>query len=190
MATGYGIKSTLVTSANIHAVNLYNCTTITAETGNIGPNGGYQVKVSHNTGGCGSEQDNGIFLELNDTVPWTRITWEWLGTGTGACWSFNHSSGFGGGAGPTTGYLQNYDANLDVISRSFLSWEVAEYQSHSRVYACDNDANNFFRFNGGEFKSFFMNRRRDTSGNKAGIHHGRSCNTTGVFSIIRNIRIY
>lgn len=190
MATGYGINSTLVTSNLIHAVNVFNCTVITAETGNIGATGGYQIKVSHDTGGCGSEADNGIFLELKNDIPWTRITWEWLGTGTAACWSFNHSSGFGGGAGPTTGYLQNYNANLDVISRSFLSWEVVDYQSHSRVFACDNNANNFLRFNGGEFKSFFMNRRRDTSGNRAGIHHGRSCNNTGVFSIIRNIRIY
>lgn len=190
MATGYGINSTLVTSNLIHAVNVFNCTVITAETGNIGATGGYQIKVSHDTGGCGSEADNGIFLELKNDIPWTRITWEWLGNGAASCWSFNHSSGFGGGAGPTTGYLQDFNANLDVISRSFLSWEVSEYQSHSRVYACDNDANNFFRFNSGEFKSFFMNRRRDTSGNRAGIHHGRSCNGTGVFSIIRNIRIY
>jgi hypothetical protein len=189
MATGYGIKSTLVTSANIHAVNLYNCTIITAETGNIGPNGGYQVKVSHNTFGCGTEQDNGIFLELNDSVPWTRITWEWLGNGAASCWNFNAGS-YGGGAGPTSGYLQSFDIDLDPISRSYLSWEVPAFQTHNRVSACDNNADNFFLFNTGEYRSFFMNRRRDTSGNKAGIHHGRSCNTTGVFSIIRNIRIY
>ena len=190
MATGYGIQSTLVTSDLIYAVNLYNCTIVAAETGNIGNDGGYQVKVSHDTVGCGSQADNGFFLQLKDDIPWTRITWEWLGTGGAACWSFNNSSAYGTGAGDGTGYLLNYDSSLDYISRSYLSWEVPDYQSHSRVYACDNDSNNFFRYNTGVYRSFFMSRRRDTSGNKAGIHHGRSCNGAGYHTIIRNIRIW
>lgn len=189
MATGYGIKSTLVTSDMVYAINLFNCTVITAETGNIGANGGYQLKVSHDTGGCGSAPDNGFFIELKDDIPWTRITWEWLGTGTAACWNFNGGS-YGAGAGDPSGYLASYNSSLDVISRSYLTWEVPAYQTHDRISACDNSADNFFRFNGGEYRSFFMSRRRDTSGNRAGVHHGRSCNTTGVFSIVRNIRIW
>lgn len=59
------------------------------------------------------------------------------------------------------------------------------------VYEGPNyDANNFFRFNSGEYKSFFMSRRRDASGLKGGIHHGRSCNSSGSSTIIKNIFVW
>lgn len=188
MATGYGIASTLVTSDLVYAVNLKNSTIITEETGNIGPNGGYQVKFRHDTAGCGNP-DSGIFVELNDNIPWTRITFEWLGLGTSACWSFNGGS-YGADGWPPSGYLQSFDANQDIISRTYLTWEVPAYQSHNRINGCDTNPDNFFRFNASEYKSLFMSRRRDTTGNRAGVHFGRSCNNVGDLTIIRNIRIW
>ena len=191
MATTYGIASTLVTTANVNLVGTTGGTTISA--GNNGPLGGYQIIFQHDTGGCGSGPDSGVYIELNDSTPWTRITFEWLGIGGAACWSFPNTSGFGAGAGPTDANLINYDeAAGDRVSRSYLTWEVPQFQSHSKVYACDNDSNNFFRYNTGEYRSFFMQRRRNSLLSYGGIHHGRSCNSTGVgaTTIIRNIRIW
>jgi len=191
MATTYGIASTLVTTANVNLVGITGGTTISA--GNNGPLGGYQIIFQHDTGGCGSGPDSGVYIELNDSTPWTHITFEWLGIGAAACWSFPNTSGFGGGAGPTAANLINYDESAgDRVSRSYLTWEVPQFQSHSKVYACDNDSDNFFRYNTGEYRSFFMQRRRNSLSSYAGIHHGRSCNSTGsgATTIIRNIRIW
>lgn len=191
MATTYGIATTLVTTANVNLVGTTGGTIISA--GNNGPLDGYQIIFQHDTGGCGSAPDSGVYIELNDINPWMNITFEWLGVGFAACWSFTHSSGFGGGAGPVAANLINYDeAAGDRVSRPFLTWEVAQFQSHSKVYACDNDDNNFFRYNEGVYRSFFMKRRRNSSLTYAGIHHGRSCNSTGAgaTTIIRNIRIW
>ena len=192
MSTVYGINPKIVTSDMIYAVNLYNCTIQSGETGDFYTNSvsSYQLKVSHDTYGC-SGPDSGIFLELKDTIPWTKITFEWLGLGTAACWSFSNSSSFGTGTGTPTGNLIDYnEAAGDFVFNGHLTWEVPAYQTHNKVYACDGDADNFFRFNAGVYKSFFMNRRRNVNGSRAGIHHGRSCSDTGVYTILRNIRIW
>lgn len=188
MATSYGVYSTLVKSEHIYAIGTTGGTIL--EQGNLAPNGGFSITFRHDLGGCGGP-DSGIWIEIADFRPWTKITWEWLGTGTAACWSFNNSSGFGTAAGPPSGYLQSYNPALgDNTSQDYLTWEEPQFQSHDRTYACDNDSSNFFRYNGGEYKRFYMNRRRDTSGNRAGVFHGRSCNSTGVNTIIRNIFVY
>lgn len=193
MATTYGIASTLVTTANVNLVGTTGGTVISS--GNDGPLGGYQLVFQHDTGGCGSGPDSGVYIELNDSTPWTYITWEWVGIGVAACWDFTNSSGWGGGAGPTAANLINYDESAgDMVSRSYNSWEYPQFQSHSKVYACDNDSNNFFHggYQVGNPKSFFMKRRRNSLLSYAGIHHGRSCNNygVGITTTIRNIRIW
>lgn len=190
MATTYGIASTLVTTANVNSVGTTGGTVISA--GNNGPLGGYQITFQHDLTGCGGP-DSGVYIELNDSTPWTRITWEWLGYGGASCWSFNNTSGFGAAAGPVAGNLINYNESAgDRVSRSYLTWEVPQFQSHSKVYACDNNTNNFFIYNTGEYRSFFMQRRRNSLLSYGGIHHGRSCNGfgAGFNTIIRNIRIW
>ncbi len=188
MATTYGINSVKVITSMIDSVTTTGGT-ITEQTTNA--NTKYEITFRHDLGGCGNP-DSGILILLKNTIAWTRISFEWLGNGTAACWSFmDPSSNFGSATGTVTGNLLGYNESLgDVITKPNLTWEVPEYQSHPRTTACNNDANNFFRFNSSSFKSFRMTRRRNVNGSLGGIHHGRSCNSTGSFTIIRNIRIW
>jgi hypothetical protein len=188
MATVYGINSLMVTTSMIESVTITGGT-ITAQTTNS--NSEYEITFRHDLSGCGGP-DSGILILLKNTIQWTRISFEWLGNGTAACWSFMEpGSNFGSATGTGDGNLLAYNESLgDVITKPNLTWEVPEYQSHGRTYACDNDANNFFRFNSSSFKSFRMTRRRNVNGSLAGIHHGRSCNSTSSSTIIRNIRIW
>jgi len=187
MGTVYGINSTIVTTDMINSVTTTGGTILSQTTGATP----YEITFRHDLSGCGSA-DSGILILINDTIPWTNISFTWSGTGTASCWSFMHpSSNFGSATGTATGNLLSYDESLgDTIVRPYLTWEVSAYQSHGKIYACDNDANNFFRFNSGEYKSFHMTRRRNVNGSLAGIHHGRSCNSTSSNTIIRNIRIW
>tara|TARA_R110000737_G_C14332123_1_gene441706 strand:+ start:31 stop:600 length:570 start_codon:yes stop_codon:yes gene_type:complete len=184
-----GPKATLVTSDLVNSVATTGGTIMSQ--GNTGPNGGYTITFKHDLGGCGSA-DSGILILLKDDFSWNRMAFDWEGNGTAACWSFMHTSGFGASTGTVNGNMSPLDSiNVDAIINPELTWEVSAYQSHNRVYACDNNANNFFRFNSSSYKKFRMLRTRiaDTT-NLAGIHHGRSCNSTGAFTVIKNIRIW
>lgn len=186
MATTYGLGSTIVTANLIESVTTTGGTILSQGD----TSAGYQIEFRHDLSGCGGP-DSGILILIKDTIPWKGITFEWLGNGTAACWSFmDSSSNFGSATGTGTGNLLAYNSSVDVISRSYLTWEVSTFQSHDRTYACNNDANNFFRFNSSEFKSFVMKRRRNVNGQLAGLHHGRSCNSTSSVTIFRNIRIW
>lgn len=187
MATVYGINSLKVTTDMIDSVTTTGGTIISQSDISTG----YEIVFRHDLSGCGSA-DSGILILLKDTIPWTNLSFQWLGNGTAACWSFmDASSNFGSATGTGTGNMLAYsEAAGDVLIKNYLAWEVSAYQSHGRTYACDNDANNFFRFNSGEYKTFQMTRRRNVNGSLAGIHHGRSCNTTASNTIIRNIRIW
>ena len=192
MSIDYGPKMYKVTSAQIHSVSVTGGTVLSS--GDIGANGEYEITFQHDLSGCGGP-DSGIYIQLNDSVKWSNIVYRWSGTGTAACWSFN-ISGFGAAADATnggTGNLLAYNESLgDRVSDSYLTWEVPAYQTHNKTYACDNDADNFFRFNSGEPKAFSMKRTRNSLASFAGIHHGRSCSSTGAGSVttIKNIRIY
>jgi hypothetical protein len=185
-----GPKSTKVTSSMISSI-VTTGGTITAQ-GNTGRNGAFSVTFRHDVSGCGGA-DSGILVLLRDDISWTKIGFDWEGNGTAACWSFMNTTGgnFGGATGTSDGNMIQYGTGAgDTIINPYLTWEVPEFQSHNRVYACNNDANNFFNHNSGEYKKFRMVRTRNTSGNLAGIHHGRSCNATGVYTIIKNIYIW
>lgn len=190
MAQNFGPKSLLITSANVDSVNITGGTILSVgDTVN-----GYEVQFRHDLSGCGGP-DSGVFVKLNDSFVWNNISWTWLGIGSAACWSFN-VPGFGAAADPAgsgTGNLQSYNTGLgDAIVDPYLCWEDPQFQSHDRTYACDNDANNFMRYNTGSYRSFVMKRRRSSMASLAGIHHGRSCNSAGSESItiIRGIRIW
>jgi hypothetical protein len=193
MSIKYGAASFRVTQSMIDGVTITGGTIISQ--GDTGHNNSYEILFQHDLAGCGNPA-SGIVILLKDTSPnWKYITWEWRGTGTASCWTFNHTAAWAlsGTTAYNLGYLQAYDESLgDRIFNSYLSWEIPEYQTHNRVVACNNNADNFFRFNSSQFKSFFMQRRRDNSGNLAGIHHSRSCSSTGSGSRtnIRNIYVY
>lgn len=190
MAFDNGPRSFLITSANVDSVSITGGTILSSGNTSLG----YEVQFRHDLGGCGGP-DSGVFIRLNDTFRWNNISWTWLGIGSAACWSFN-VAGFGAAADPAgggTGNLLGYDPSLgDVIENPYLNWENPQFQSHNRVYACDNDDNNFMRYNTSSYRSFIMKRRRDSMASLAGVHHGRSCNSTGneSITIIRGIRIW
>ena len=189
MAIFRGPSATKVTTALIDSVTIHGGTI--ESQGDDGDNGSYSITFKHVNTGCGSA-DSGILILLTDDIPWTRIGFEWLGNGTASCWSFMHNgTNYGSSTGTATGNMAGYDESQgDGITRPYLSWEVEDYQSHNRTYACDNNANNFLRFNGGSYKSFRMARRRSTTSSLAGIHHGRSCNGANTYTIIKNIYIW
>tara|TARA_B110000285_G_scaffold104015_1_gene118436 strand:- start:1726 stop:2286 length:561 start_codon:yes stop_codon:yes gene_type:complete len=186
MSSSIGPNTTLVTWNNVSSITNSNCTIVMDETGNLGPDGGFQIKFYNPTGGCGSVAGR-VTLLLNDNdFVWNYISCEFELMGTGSCWGFND------GTYSDLANLMTYSGGSDFISevRAVNSWENPTYQSHNRVSACDNDANNFFRFSG--VKRFIMKRRRNNLSSLAGISHGRSCNSTGVgsYTIIKNIRIW
>ena len=187
MSTINGANNHLVTSENVYAINLLQSVIIPEETGNIGLYGGYQVKCYHQANDCST---SGIFLELNDLIPWTNISCEFELGGVASCWGFNDNFG----ASPASGYLYAYNESLgDIIpfQRCLNSWEVPAYQTHSKTFACDNNVDNFFRYSDNP-KTLLMRRRRDISVNRAGINHGRACKSAGVdsYTIIKNIYIW
>jgi hypothetical protein len=193
MATKYGRLSFPVTLDMIDSVTTTGGTIISQ--GNTGINNSYEIIFQHDLGGCGNPA-SAIRLDIKNTTPnWKYITWEWKGTGTAACWTFNSGSSWAlpGNTQYNLGYLLSYNESLgDKVFNTYLTWEIEAYQTHDKVQACDNDANNFFRFNSAQWKSFFMSRRRDSSGNLGAIFHSRSCNSVGTGSRthISNIFVY
>lgn len=178
----YGAITNKITSADIHSISLTSATIVTAETGDLGVDGAYQIKVTHDNCGCDSST---IGITLKDNIAWTLITYEADTTGAAACWSWNH-----GGYDKGDGNLYSYAENLgDLFFENVNAWEVPEFQSHNRTTACDNDANNFMRYNTDGPRKFSMKRRRNVNGSLGAISFGRACNCSG-YTIIRNIRIW
>jgi len=189
MAVHYNQKATLVTNSMVDAVITTGMTTTI--NGNV--DGSYVYQGTINLGGCGGN-NSAVFVRLKDTIPWTKITCFFEMNGTAACWSFMGGSGFTEVSPATTGLvgggnIEQYNASLgDRIFRdngTFISNPayVAQWS------ACDNNADNFFRFN--DYKSFWTTgRRKDPSNGLAGIFHSRSCNGTGSYIKISNIFIF
>ena len=190
MALFHGRPSVNVSSGYVNSVQIVGGTVLSQ--GNDS-NGGFAVAFQHNNGGCGGAE-SGIFVELKDTFAWTWISCRIMVTGSASCWSFSNSSAYGIISGyPGTGNLYDYDPSQgDTFVRSYLSVNDSPYNTHNKVFACDNDANNFFIANGGVFRGFTMVRRRNVSASLAGIHTGRSCNGTGsgAVTMIDQIRIW
>ena len=190
MASFYGRKSTQVTSYFVNSVNTTGGTIISQ---GDDANGDFYVRFQHNNSGCGGA-DSGIFVELKDIFAWTGISCRFRVLGSASCWSFSNSSAYGAAVGASgTANLQNYSyAAGDRLSQGYLSYEQAAYSSHDPIFACDNNSNNFMIYNTGVYRGFNMTRRRNVNGSLAGIHHGRSCNTTGSGSItiIKNIMVW
>lgn len=179
---------TAVTSAMIQSVSTTGGYIISQ--GDDGPGGNYKVSFQHTSFGCGGP-DNGVRILIKNTISWSKIIFDWSGTGWASCWSFMPPEG-GYGAGLGSPHANIADLNTsnghDKITNNVSMWEVSTYQSHDRLIGCNNAGNNPFRFNSG-YKAFTMYRTRNTSaGGYAGIHHGRSCSASGN-STITNIYI-
>jgi len=181
MGLVYGSITNKVTSGDINAISLTNATIDTTFTGNNGTDGSYQIKINHNNCGCNLTQ---VDIELKDNINWRYITFEMDTTGASACWGFNH------GDYSNTGNLLAYDEpSGDRVFENVNSWENLQFISHNKTVACDNDANNFMRYNENGPRVFCMKRRRNVNGSLAAISFGRACNCNGT-TIVRNIRIW
>jgi len=171
-----GPKTTKVDLSMISSITLHN----TSQTFSADVDGSYVFEGYKTVAGC---DNSAVYIELRDSIPWNRVSCRFVINGYASCWSFNHTSGWG--PGPFDGNLQSYDPNQrDFFSeeRSINSWGHVPFQSHSRTYACDNNSNNFYHssFHLGDPKMFIMRRRRNESGQLAGIYYSTACQGSGV----------
>jgi hypothetical protein len=186
-----GPNAITVTSSMIYGISLYEM----VATESLDVNGSFVFSGYKTAAGCSSSS---VFIELKDTIQWNRIACRFIINGVAACWSFNDIGSWSGGPGPASGYLLQYDTSAgDHFSEerfTLNSWEKPQFKSHWRTGACDNDSNNFYHpsFQTGDPKTFFMRRRRDTSGNRAGIYHSSACQSSGTGHniTIRDIKIW
>jgi hypothetical protein len=181
MGLVYGAVTNKVTSADIYSITLTQATIDLSQTGNIGPSGEWQIKVNHTNSDCSLTK---VDIVLNDNINWQYITFEMDTTGPAACWGWNH------GSYSDSGNLFSYNEGAgDRIFESINSWELPQFQSHDRTVACDNDENNFMRYNTAGPRVFAMKRRRNVNGSRAAISFGRACNSFGT-TLVKNIRIW
>jgi hypothetical protein len=181
MSIAYGRSGILVTQAMVQSVTLVG-TTITAQDNT----NGYSVTVRHDTGdGC---QSSGFTINLYDNIPWKGISAEFWVTGNAACWTFMQPGGYG-----AEGNLYAYDESQgDRCVKTYLAQDTAQFASHAKASACDNDENNFMRYNTGTYRKCTFIRRRNVNGSLAGVSHGRACSSAGAGSItiVKNIYIW
>jgi hypothetical protein len=181
MGTHYGQKSSKISSTDINQIIYANGTII-----NQGDdaNGNFYIKFQFDTYGCGGP-DGYIRVELKNTIPWTKISYEIYNAGSAACWSYNQ--------GAFDGNLLSFDLSLDRIFNSTNSFALPQYTK--KMAACDNSPDNFLHvvYQTGTISSFFVTRRKNTSNSSLSqITHQRSCNSVGAGSyvIIRNIVVF
>jgi hypothetical protein len=199
MAIGYGAGTGyIVRASDVNAVYTTGITTTT----NTDVDGTYVYQGTLTLGGCGNP-NSAVFIQLKDNISWSKMTCYFEMNGSAACWAFN-----GGGnatTNPTTDFLevsppttglvpggnmQRYDEALgDMIFSDSDAFTLTPGLTR-KGSACDNDANNFFRFSS-TTKSFWMTcRRKDKSNGLAGPFHCRSCNSVGSYILIKNIIIW
>jgi hypothetical protein len=185
MASFYGRQAQRVSMADVNSVVLVGATILQQSD----VDGGYEIRVRHNTGNaCDS---SGVFVQISDFIPWTGISVEFQTTGAAACWTYMEPGGYGSNGGD--GNIFNYNESAgDRCIKTFLAQDDAQFASHAKASACDNDANNFMRYNTTTFRRCTFIRRRNVNGSLGGVHHGRACSEVGsnAITIIKNIYIW
>lgn len=190
MSINYGPAGLIVTAATVNSVNVTGAT-ILSQADDV--DGGYVATFRHDLAGCGGA-DSGLYIELKDPFRWTYMSCRFRLLGSASCWSFMNTSAYGGAIGASgTGNMINYsEAAGDRIIRTYLAQDDAQFATHDKTTACDNNADNFMRYNADVYRYFTIVRRRNVNGSLAGVHHGRSCSSTGSGSItiVDQIRIW
>lgn len=185
-----GVKQILVTNSMVDSVITTGMTTTT--NGDI--NGSYVYEGTLNLGGCGNP-NSAVFIRLKDNpIAWTKITCFFEMNGTASCWSFMGTSGFGEAEPATSGLISGGNIEeFSISSGDTIFDDNGTFVSNSayavKWSACDNNADNFFRFN--DVKSFrTTGRRKDISNGLAGIFHLRSCNQIDKYIRVSQIYIW
>lgn len=190
MGFSRGPNATTVTEGLVNSISLRGMEgTVSSDSNGSFVYSGYKTNT-----GC----DNSVvYIELKDPFAWNRISCRFIINGHAACWTFNTTGGWNPGHFTPSGNLLGYDASAgDVFteSRSLNSWGYTQFQSHDRTAACDNNSNNFYHssFQVGNPMMFLMRRRRNTSGNLAGIYHASACHGSGTGHniTIKDIKIW
>lgn len=185
MSVILNINPVIINYTDVNAIYLVGATIISQDV----ENDGYSLTVQHNTGNaCDS---TGVFVQLKDTIPWTKISAEFWTKGAAACWTYMQPGGFGSTNGD--GNIYSYDESQgDKCIRTYLAQDEPQFSSHVKANACDNDENNFMRYNTTTFRKCTFVRRRNVNGSLGGIHHGRACSEVGAnaITVIKNIRVW
>lgn len=181
MAVHYNQKATLVTGSMIDSVVANNTTIVT----NGDVNGSYEFKGIINAAGCGSGVASDVFIKIKNTISWSKMTCFFEMDGVASCWNFNEGGG---------NMLTYSEASGDRIFRDTNAFS-SNANFVRKLNACDNDPSNFFHSafaTGGSssIKSFWVTSRRNMNGNISGPFHGRQCNDTGKYILIKNIFIF
>lgn len=153
-------------------------------------NGFYTIKAYHNAGGCGGVE-SGVWVKIKTSIPWSRLVCDFTVKGSAACWGFN-GNGYGAFT-DSSGNMASYStASGDIIFGPDATYSFENSSYTIKASACDNNADNFMRYNTSVDRTFTMFSRRNNLSNLAGPLHGRSCNSTGVdsYTIISNIYIF
>lgn len=176
MSIGYGNLGYALTPANITQIDLVSCTfDSVVQSARFSE----WTFTSPNVG-CGA---TGATMIINDaTIPfqWTKIAWKTRINFTSSCWNLAHSNN---NTGVGAHNILGWDPALgDAVSRSVNSFELPQYAL--KMFACDNDANNFLHqtYATGSFREWNMYRRRNGT-NTAGPAIGFACTGGGVFKI-------
>lgn len=188
MATVYSKTSLLVTPSMIEDI-IIDTNGRTTYSISVDENGAARVTATMPTdtsNGCASS--NGIFVRIKDVIPWTRLYVRMLSTGTAACWGWcgNNDDGAGMSTQQHQGNMLPYSEALgDYTKNEFNVWDNPQFsKSWNR---CDNNANNYMRFNSSG-RGFDLFCRRNSMATLAGPSHGRTCSSTGTVTFT-NMRV-
>ena len=186
MTVLYGTKSKLLTAQDITVYKSSGLVT-TYDSDN---NGSYKYSGYFTRWGCGTPQD-GIYLKFNNTTigtDWTKVTYKMYLTGSASCWNFNMGTSYALSyesiySMPNNGGMLDFNSSIDKITYSKNCFELPQYGV--KMNACDNDSTNMFHgaYITGSYREFIVTRRKG-SGSDFGIHHERSCNSTGTDSVV------
>lgn len=185
MAVAYGQTGQIIRPEHVNTIILVGASIISQ--GEV--NGCFELTVQHNTGN--SCDSTGVFVQLRDFISWTKISAEFWTKGAAACWTYMQPSGYGSSGGD--GNIFTYDEALgDRCLRTYLAQDDAQFITHAKANACDNDSNNFMRYNTTTFRKCTFVRRRNVNGNLGGVHHGRACSEIGsnAITVIKNIVVW
>ena len=182
MGINYGIRARRITASDINLVTNTNGTIVSQ--GDV--NSGFEFQWYPNNGGCGATPNSSFSIQLLDPIPWTRISYELYTTAYASCWNFNNGGSLG------NGNLLTFSAGTDRVFYGENSFELSQYTV--QMSACDNATTNFMHvsYKTGDYRKFFVNRRRDSSLSLSSINVELSCNGTGISNlfIIRNIFVW
>jgi hypothetical protein len=187
MATSYGLKSQVVTSADVTVLQ-YGGTILQNED----INGALVFSYRHDLPSCGDPRGTAEFYLKINSLPsnFTYLNYTiTTSTHVAACWGFNQGISSGGPGYtnslniPVNGGCLDYSQSLDPVRFASNSFDNIQYVK--QMAACDNNDVNFMRFGG--VKSFTARRRVDRTAASFGVWSNRGCHDTNGTVTISNI---